>query len=223
MTFNIRGGLGMDGRRSLERVAEVIREQQPDLAGLQEVHCRLPWSGMTDQPRRLARLTGLLAYFLSSFSLGFGGYGNLWLTRHPQLRLRRQRLPGGREPRAVLWLELPLGRTVVRAFVTHFGLDAGEKPLQAARLARLVASCAGPVLVAGDLNARPGSPELSTLLDVGLRHAVPPDDPTYPADSPRDRIDYLLVSRHWDVASPAVLPTLASDHLPLVADLSLAR
>src|SRR5947208_1599418 len=129
MTYNICGGLGMDGVRSIERIAAVIREAEPDLAALQEVHQRLPWSGMADQPRLLGRLTGLKVVFRASFSIGIGGYGNAWLTRLPVVRCTRHRLPGraGLEPRAFLSLELEVGDAPARLFATHFGLDAAEK------------------------------------------------------------------------------------------------
>ena len=51
MTYNIRGALGMDGRRCVRRIAAVIDRVQPDLLCLQEAHCRLPCSGFADQPR----------------------------------------------------------------------------------------------------------------------------------------------------------------------------
>lgn len=221
MTFNIRGGLGMDNRRSVPRIAAVIQAADPDLVGLQEVHCRLPASGMANQPAELACLTGLRAVFRPSLSLGFGAYGNLWLTRREPRRSGRRRLPGNREPRVMVWLELSLDGVPVRAAVTHLGLGVEERPRQAERLAAWVRENDGPTLLIGDLNTRPDSEELATLLATGLRHAVPPEPPTYPADAPRCRIDYLLVSRHWTVTRGEVLPTLASDHLPLVADLAL--
>jgi endonuclease/exonuclease/phosphatase family metal-dependent hydrolase len=36
-TWNIHMGVGLDGRRDLLRIAEVIRHMEPDLIGLQEV------------------------------------------------------------------------------------------------------------------------------------------------------------------------------------------
>ena len=42
MTYNIRGGLGMDGHRSIERIGAVVRDAGADVVGLQEVHQRLP-------------------------------------------------------------------------------------------------------------------------------------------------------------------------------------
>jgi endonuclease/exonuclease/phosphatase family metal-dependent hydrolase len=221
MTFNVRGGLGMDGQRSMERIAQVIDSAEVDLVAVQELHQRLPHSGFVDQPRRLARLTGLEALFRPSFSLGIGAYGNAWLTRLPVVRLVRRRLPGVREPRAVLDLELLVDGVPVRALGTHFGLQPEEKLAQARHLAALIQAADLPTVVLGDLNAAPDSAELAPLWDAGLSHAVPPESPSWPADDPRHRIDHILVSRHWRVDDGAVLATEVSDHLPLVATLSL--
>lgn len=223
MSYNIHGGLGMDGRRSLERIAGAILAAGPDLASLQEVHCRLPWSGFRDQPRRLAWLTSLRPLFLGSFSIGAGAFGNAWLTRAPAARLRRCRLPGGGEPRAALCLDFHLDGKPVRALGTHLGLSEEDRAAQARQLAELVEGAPGPVLLLGDLNAAPGAPEVECLLRAGLRHAVPPEAPTFPADTPKERIDYILVSEHWEVHAGSVPATLASDHLPVVAEVSLRQ
>jgi endonuclease/exonuclease/phosphatase family metal-dependent hydrolase len=50
---------------------------------------------------------------------------------------------------------------------------------------------------------------------------------TFPATDPTARIDYLFVSQEWKVERalvPSVMPEarIASDHLPLVAELRLA-
>lgn len=211
----------MDNRRSVRPVAAVIRDAAPDLLGLQEVHRRLPWSRMADQPAQIAAQTRLTAIFRPSFSIGVGGYGNACLTRLPVSDVKRHRLPGRAEPRAVLQLDLRREEETARIFITHFGLAADEKIAQAKALAEMVAASPHAAIVLGDLNSQPESEELRVLLETGLRHAVPEDLPTYPSDVPRCRIDYILVTPDWRASDARVVQTLASDHLPLVADLEL--
>jgi endonuclease/exonuclease/phosphatase family metal-dependent hydrolase len=73
------------------------------------------------------------------------------------------------------------------------------------------------------MNASPNAPELQPLLhrlrdtwrdtsDAGY---------TYPADNPVKRIDYVLVTDAFRIRSARVVATLASDHRPVVADLTL--
>jgi len=77
----------------------------------------------------------------------------------------------------------------------------------------------------GDLNAPPDAPEIQALLE--RLHDSWPESAgpglTDPADEPRKRIDYVLVSKHFRVRSASVPVTLASDHRPVVVDLILAR
>ena len=40
MTWNIHGGIGVDGELALERIIEVIKRNEPDVVALQEVDSR---------------------------------------------------------------------------------------------------------------------------------------------------------------------------------------
>ena len=80
-----------------------------------------------------------------------------------------------------------------------------------------------PTILIGDLNAEPGAAELQPLL-ARLRDAWDPGAGpglTFPADTPVKRIDYVLVSRHFDVHTTRVPVSVASDHRPVVVDLTL--
>jgi endonuclease/exonuclease/phosphatase family metal-dependent hydrolase len=46
---------------------------------------------------------------------------------------------------------------------------------------------------------------------------------TYPATAPEKRIDYVTVSEEVRVDSATVPDTLASDHRPVLADLTVRR
>jgi endonuclease/exonuclease/phosphatase family metal-dependent hydrolase len=77
----------------------------------------------------------------------------------------------------------------------------------------------------GDLNAPPDAPEIQPLLQR-LHDAWPPSAGpglTDPADVPAKRIDYVLTSDHFQVRAASVPVTLASDHRPVVVDLTLTR
>jgi len=96
-----------------------------------------------------------------------------------------------------------------------------------------------PVLLQGDLNHRPDGPEYGAWADVGLTDACAVGDasaePTFPADDPEKRIDYMWGSeraserltaartlserpfgRGSDPASPG--DPFLSDHLPVAAE-----
>jgi endonuclease/exonuclease/phosphatase family metal-dependent hydrolase len=115
----------------------------------------------------------------------------------------------------------------VRVFDTHldYRSDPSVRQRQVTDMLSYIGESSGPTLLFGDLNASPDKMELQPLL-ARLRDTWPPSAGagfTYPADQPRERIDFVLASSHFRVRSASVLATLASDHRPVVVDLELVR
>jgi endonuclease/exonuclease/phosphatase family metal-dependent hydrolase len=225
VTYNIRGGLGIDGRRSLQRIAAVLREVDAQIICLQEVHCYLPWSGFQNQVRTLARWLGMPVLFQNNLWPTLGGFGNALLTSLPILSLARHRLPnvGERaqthklpERRGLLEAMLQTPDGLLRVMVTHWSLNPKDRQQSAKEVAALVSVQQTPVLLAGDLNTVANSLEmarlrgLTGLCDQGTA-------PTFPADKPTARIDYVLHSPEVPVSRVWVVETPASDHRPVVA------
>ena len=170
MTFNIRGGLGMDGRRSTERIAEAVAAQSPDVVCFQEVHQRLPWSGFVDQPRRLQKSLGMPLVFQRNLNIGIGGYGLAIASRLPILSTRRHFLPSVGERRGALEVTVQTPTRPVAVWCTHWGLREDERERQAAQMAAWLAAAPGPRIVCGDFNERADAPALRRLLaETGLR------------------------------------------------------
>jgi endonuclease/exonuclease/phosphatase (EEP) superfamily protein YafD len=84
----------------------------------------------------------------------------------------------------------------------------------------------GPLLVAGDFNLTPWSDyfsdalEQSGLHDAALGFGLARSWPAQLAPVGIS-IDHCLLSRHWQAVTTAIGPSLGSDHLPVVADVSL--
>ena len=78
----------------------------------------------------------------------------------------------------------------------------------------------------GDLNATPGSPTIRRLEQAGFR-IVSADRPTYPASTPSDRIDYIMV--HDPAATVKAVDAAvvdapeASDHRPISVTLIIPK
>ena len=234
LTFNIHHGVGPDGVHDLERVARVIEGAAADLVALQEVDRHLsPRSGYLDQAGWLADRLGLdMAYGpvvdLGPAAEGPDGarrqYGIALLSRLPLREPRNLLLtrPRGGEQRGLLGAVVDVNGRAVRAFCTHLQhRSRTERLAQATQIAESMAAGTGPIVMMGDLNARPGEPEIAPLTDILDDAWVVAGDGagfTFNTSTPYARIDYILTSE-LAARSAEVLPTDASDHLAVVAEL----
>ena len=210
----------MDGKRSTERIAEVIEIADADIVCLQEVHQRLPQSGFVNQPGQLEKLLGLPVTFQANLRLGLGGYGVAVVSRYPVGTVQNHLLPSVREQRGVLEVRLDTPAGPLTLFCTHFGLSGAERVKQASRLVELVSGASYPVIVCGDFNERSDAPAVRLLLEqTGLVDADAARDRwTYPVNAPEARIDYVFHSPSLNCKGIDVFDTEASDHLPVVGE-----
>jgi endonuclease/exonuclease/phosphatase family metal-dependent hydrolase len=244
-TYNILGGRNTDEKRDLTRVAEVIRAINPDLIALQEVDVGTERMKGVDIPAELGRLTGMNHVFGSAMPYQGGHYGEAVLSRFPLSEIKRHPLPhqDSSEPRMAIEAILEVGATKRRfSFIaTHLDhlRDQTDRMLQVEELIKLSAKNTHPSLLAGDLNARPGSVAIKALTSDGWRFTLPVIDGknfTFSSSEPRRRIDYILTkpAAQWKVTGSITgadlfpeneewqaLLKLASDHLPVVTELEL--
>jgi endonuclease/exonuclease/phosphatase family metal-dependent hydrolase len=222
-TYNIHGCVGTDGRHCPQRVADVINEIDADVVALQEVSTREYEGRTTEHLQWLAERTGHLAIAGPTLTRGAGPFGNAILTRHPPLRVTRHDLSvPGFEPRGALDVNLDVDGLEVRLVATHLGLRARERQRQVALLLDAIEHRAHPVILLGDFN------EWFPKTAVGRRLSKLGEwshPRTFPSFFP-----ILALDRIWAFplgllerpprAHRSKLARSASDHLPLVADLT---
>jgi len=232
MTYNAHSCVGTDGKLEPERIAEVIARAEPDLVALQELDVGQRRTLGLHQPDWLAERLGMLVHFTPARSCNEGHYGNAMLSRHPfsvvsEGNLRRRR----DEARAVQWLRVRIEGLELSVMNTHLSIHFRERLLQIEQLlgAEWIAKAERnvPLVICGDLNSSRFSPVYRglsrDLVDApranGARAAA-----TWPSRLPLFRIDHLFTSRSIRVVRCEVrrdaLSMVASDHLPLLADLS---
>ena len=231
MTYNIHHGEGTDGKLDLERIAKIIRTQNPDLVALQEVDDRAQRSGAVDQTAELGRLTGMENVFGKAMDFQGGGYGQAILSRWPIKLHEVHRLPQRekREPRIALATKIaaPFGEIVFASTHLDHQIEA-VRVEQVAELNRVLKpkTSTSPNILSGDFNATPESAPMNSMLDVwfDVAHSAPAS--TIPSDNPRRRIDYVFCapSDRWTTIHSKVLDEpVASDHRPVIATLKFAR
>jgi endonuclease/exonuclease/phosphatase family metal-dependent hydrolase len=224
-SYNIHECVGGDGRRDPARIAEVLREIDADVIGLQEVDARPGETNASMQMQYLAAALGHHAIAGPTLQRFGGEYGNALLTRRPVLDVRHVDLTVyRREPRAALDVDLDVDGTPVRVVVTHLGLLPGERRTQVRRLLdRLGDDRSDIVVLCGDINEwfAVGRP----LRWLHARLGRTPGIPTFPAAFPVFALDRIWVHPRAALAKQAAHASAAarraSDHLPMIADIRI--
>lgn len=242
MSFNIHHGEGSDAALDLARIAAVIESQRPAVVGLQEVDRH--WSSRSDfedQASRLAELTRMHVVFGANLDLDPPApdrprrqFGNAILSRYPILNWDNTPLPRfeDHEQRGLLRAEIALPGRRLQVYNTHLQHnDAAERLAQAQAILSIMGldgaagSRRAPAILTGDFNAPPDTPEILTLTER-LRDAwTGPGGFTHPSESPTHRIDYVMTTPDVRTRAVSVVADdpVASDHLPVVADLDVRR
>ncbi len=230
MSYNIHHGEGLDQKLDLDRIAKLITDQRADIVGLQEVDRGCERTQKRDLPAELARLTGLTVHFEKNIPYQGGEYGNAVLTRFPIKHARNthyQMLRPG-EQRGVLQLVLDVQGRDVLFLNTHIDYrpDDSERVLNVDELKAITAAAGGmPVIMVGDFNATPESRTIARIkafMTDAWDRVGQGDGFTIPVRTPRKRIDYIwITAASIEPRSIEVLPSEASDHLPLIAELKL--
>ncbi len=245
MNYNIHTGIGSDAALDLARTASVIRDSRADVVGLEEVDVH--WdarSDFRDQARDLAGMLHMRVFFAPIYDLPpltegapRRQYGVAVLSRYPIVHAENHLLTrlSTQDPNPVPEPAPGFAEAVVlvhgvpvHVYATHLDYrpDPAVRELQVADTLRILGEDphgARQVLL-GDFNAGPDAPELAPLwtrLSDAWTSAEP--GPTYPADVPAKRIDFVTVSAGVRARGATVLDTLASDHRPVVADLAVRR
>jgi len=237
LTYNVHSCKGRDRVRSPLRIAEVIASASPDVVALQELDLRRLRSDRLDQAELIARELGMDFHFSPAMRVLEEEFGDAILTALPMRLVKAGPLPGIRFPvrvesRGALWAEIRVGQTAVQMINTHLGLIRRERRNQVGALSGADwlghPNCGDPAILAGDFNflsrSRTYARITSRLQDA--QTLVPSrSDATFPARYPRFRIDYIFVSRSIQVdrveAIRNAATKVASDHLPVVADLQI--
>ncbi len=235
-TYNIHRCKGLDRRVSPSRIVEVLGEMNADIIALQEVISITGGSREHHQARFIAEELGMEFFLGQTRPLGGGVYGNALLTRFPvrevfnyNLSVRR------REPRGCLRADIEINdRLVLHVFNVHLGTAFFERRHQARKLVApdilLSRELSGARVCLGDFNewtqglvTRMLSSHLrSADIRMHLRRSK-----TYPGVIPFLHLDHIYFDHSLEMESLALhrsrLSLIASDHLPLVAELRLKR
>lgn len=229
-TYNVHRCRGMDARTRPQRIASVLSTLDADVIALQEVvgaSQRRP-----GQAAELGAALGMGWVMAPTRHLRGSLFGNAVLSRLPIRQHVVHDLSWKTcEPRGVHRVDIALDdEHSLHVYNVHFGTSLLERRYQADRLATHVHDrrTHGPKIVLGDFNewARGLATDVlsSRLHSVDLRRYLKRKR-TYPGLFPFLHLDHIYYEGRIEITHVDLVRTrlslMASDHLPLVADVTL--
>ena len=228
---------------NLTHIAALIRRENPDIIALQEVDTTSPWSTSFDSMIFLGRRSGFWHGYLGLHTdINFFGLGPSKIRGGAGL-LAKIPLDA---PRSVAFRTDPIDSqgfvvarvrprgfadTPLEVIALHLNPESGATRLeQIDILINEVADSPLPRIVMGDFNSTSGAvsaeeynaPLRRLCAALKLRPYAPQAFlPTFPADNPADRLDWILISEDLEFIYYETAPDVLSDHLPVVAGIAL--
>jgi len=230
MTYNIHVGVGMDKKLDLQRIADVIRQEKPDIVGLQEVDRGVKRTEGKDEIAELAKMTEMHFAFAHNLDYQGGQYGVAILSRFPIGKIDHRKYENRRvaERRGMLRVELNVHGRTVNFVTTHLDYQYADSRLfETEQLLSFLADVKGPLIVTGDFNDEPAGSSYKMMAgqfeDAWIRSRAKGEGLSYPSDKPVKRIDYIFTRSATGLKAKRawVVNTLASDHLPVMAEVEL--
>ena len=228
-TYNIHRCRGLDGRTRPERVAAVIRSLDADVVALQEVVGAGPHGG--GHAESLGAALGMGWVMAPARQLRGHQFGNAVLSRLPIVQHLEQDLTWKTcEARRLQRVDVAIDGHTLHVYNVHLGTAILERRHQARRLAAIVSDrhVSGPKVVLGDFNEWMRG-LATTLLSEKLNSVDLRDHMrrrrTYPGLFPILHLDHIYYAGRLEILRIEVPRTraalIASDHLPLVADVRI--
>jgi endonuclease/exonuclease/phosphatase family metal-dependent hydrolase len=226
-TYNIHRCRGLDGRTNAARIADVIRSIEPDVIALQEVLGASP--STPGHAEELGALLGMGWVMAPTRHLRGALFGNVVLSRLPIVHHSQYDLSWKTcEPRCAQRVDISFGHDTLHLYNVHLGTAVLERRHQAGRLSAILHDrrVGVPKIVLGDFNEWMKGLATSTLSErlqsIDLRRHLRRRR-TYPGVFPVLHLDHIYYEGKVEVVKLELprtrLSLMASDHLPLVAEL----
>ena len=222
MSYNVRNAKGMDGIHNIQRIANVIINEAPDVVAVQELDSMTTRSGQKYVFGELSERTQMYATYSPAISFQGGKYGIGILSKETPLTIRTYPLPGREEARMLLVAEF---KNYFFA-CTHLSLTEEDRLASLDIIKNSVGKSEKPYFLAGDLNDKPDSKFIQALQQdfQVLTHIK---KPTFPAPEPTETIDYIAAWKHGsndfaNLSAQVLEEPIASDHRPLSIQLRMA-
>lgn len=230
LDWNLHYGVSAEPAVDLDEIVEVVRASGAQVVTLQEVSRGWLMGGGADMATYLGQQLGMRSVFVPAADRQFGNMV-LWddaLGEGTDVVTTALPYGAGPQRRSATSVTLDVAGTPLRVTSVHLQHRMGNIDTRLDQIATLLDAqpASGAQVVAGDLNAEPGWPEVALLASAGLVSAVDeagdPDLRTFPSDMPTSRIDWVFGSG-VTFSEVEVLDVRASDHRPVLTTVAPDR
>src|SRR6266550_219664 len=189
MTYNIHVGVGMDKKLDLQRIADVINREHPDLVGLQEVDRGVKRTEGKDEIAELAKMTEMRYAFAHNLEYQGGQYGVAILSRFPIGAIDHRKYENRREAerRGMIRVEVNAGGKTINFVTTHLDYqDEDGRVFETEQLLGFLSAQKASLIIVGDFNDEPTGSAYKLMLagfeDAWMRSRAAGVGLSYPAD-----------------------------------------
>jgi endonuclease/exonuclease/phosphatase family metal-dependent hydrolase len=226
VTYNVGMGYDLRGRFDPKDLAATVRAQQPDVVVLNEVDRGWMINGGHDVLQLMAEDLDMPFLFAPAAD---EVWGDAVLTRLPIVSVHSERISDAGSPTGATALAMVFKVGTGRELglvATHLQPNAaGTIPVSEAERAAAVAAALvaknRSVVLAGDLNAEPGSAQLAAFSPALVDAlAAKRPLPTAPSDHPTRQIDHVLITSDLVATDIQVPVSTNSDHRPVAVSLA---
>ena len=223
MSYNIRNTKGMDNVRNVQRTANVIINENPDVVAVQELDSMTTRSNQTYVLGELAERVQMHANYAPAISFQGGKYGIGILSKEQPLSIQTFPLPGREEARMLMVAEFE----DYFFACTHLSLTKEDRLASLETIKKSASNSNKPYFLAGDLNDQPDSKFIQALKQ-DFQLLTDTKSPTFPAPEPTETIDYIAAWKHHandfaNLSAQVLEEPVASDHRPITVTFRMAK
>jgi endonuclease/exonuclease/phosphatase family metal-dependent hydrolase len=237
VSYNVHSGFNIDGELDVSAIAQVIADTRADVVGLQEVPRGQLLSANVDLLTLLQLELGF--EYVAFFGTTDPAWGNAILSRFPIADVDTDYLPRVGTPmrRGYLGAIIETGDRDILVISTHLqhvndssvhdeDPEGDLLPVHTEQINTILEEWGGtrPAVLMGDFNARPDWAQIEMVEVAGWvdswTEAGTGDGFTSNSADPMHRIDYIFHTPDMTAVDAGVILSTASDHFPVVADLS---
>ncbi|PHQ97709.1 MAG: metal-dependent hydrolase [Marinosulfonomonas sp.] len=219
-SYNVHKCVGLDGRRRPGRIIDVLNSLAADVVVLQEADRRLGERPAAIPARLIEDETDFRSLEISNSGPSIGWHGNAILVRKSinSSPVEQINLPGT-EPRGALGVQV----AGLRVIATHLGLLRSDRRAQLRAIRNHLNGDTTPAVILGDFNEWTRSRGLEPLADGFDIHSP---GRSFHAARPVAALDRIATSIGLELRDAGVVQSrtarIASDHLPIWADIQIA-